>query len=448
MENNVVQEKLASMSSDLRFLMRDAGVSELAQAHLAAAARDIPTFRNVVDQKSEIRTFMKEFYNLGGTDDGLEGINIVAAIMAAWEAAGTYKETKDKTEAEDRMLGLPKQVKKSTFLQTKKTFVQVHGSIDPAYVPARGVVEILSFQLEEEEFVALNLDEVPTAEEAPDEETLTPLLGRDMTVKYRRTSKLKNKAPWDQESLRKRIRVLGHAYMFVAIRHPNQKVFAGMCKDTWTDYADWVMSSKVAGMCARNEKGEKVRTPSWPIIMNYEFQVRKKAAELICTESVSMVDALNEAMKDAEVRNEHFHNVFSVSIADSKRKSRSRSRSRSFKASKVKKANKQKVKKEPNTRSPSSDRDKKYKAKAKSQGGWKGKGDGKGSGKAKLHMNTEDRRPICFKFNNKDEGCKDSRCKRVHVCQLCQGKEKTSDDPHPLFRCPLYKDYKKSGGTR
>lgn len=448
MEGSVIREKLSKMQPDLRFVLRDSGVSDLVQAHLSEAACDIATFGNIVDQKGQLRKFMLDYFQFGTPEDGLAGVNQVAAIMAAWESAATYKDTKDKSEAEDRLLGRPKRRKLATFLQIKKKFVGLHGEIDQAYVPARGLVELIGYQLEEGDFTALALDEVPSYEEAgPEDETLTSMFGRDMVIKFKKNQKMRNPAPSDPESLRKRLRILGHANMFTSIKHPNHEVFEDLSKDIWSDYSDWPGSSKVFGMEVRSDRGEKVKSPSWPLVLNYDFQIRKKMASLMVTENMPIGRALKTAQTDQDIRNEHFQNVFAASCNERSSDKRSRSRSRS-RPSRTQKAKKEITRE----RSPSPDH-KKKKAKAKSDGGWKGaKGGDKDNDKpevtGRLHVKTPDHKMMCFSFNNKGQGCKSSSCDKVHVCQICLGKERTKDDPHPLFRCPLYSAYKAGGGKR
>jgi len=445
-----IKGKLAMLDPDLRFIFEDSGVSELAQAHLAGAATDVAKFKNLVDAKVEWRKLMLDFFQLGTLEDGLAGRSEVAAIMAAWESADCYKNAKDKSDAEDRLLGRPKALKQSTFLQTRKAFEKIHGELNDSFVPARGLVETLCQQLEEGDFRAEPLDELPSIEECPEDEVLTPLFGRDMVIKFKRGHKLKNKVPANPEELRRRLRILGNAYLFMAIRHPLHAVIGDVSKEMWSNYADWLNGGKVSGMKINNDRGEQVAQPSWTLVLSYELQVRKRMALLMNTEGISIAKALKSACEDSELRSEHFHSPFAVSAkvqASSSRRSRSRSRRASGRRSSSRRTSRR-----GRSSSPKGDWNKFGQPRAKSKGGWndrrsdggKGQPSEPGGGKVKLHVQTPDKQRICFAFNNRNEKCKKKKCDMVHVCQLCLGEEKTNNDPHPFYVCPRFKN--SSGG--
>ena len=56
----------------------------------------------------------------------------------------------------------------------------------------------------------------------------------------------------------------------------------------------------------------------------------------------------------------------------------------------------------------------------------KGKGGGKDGGKDFKNVRTPDGNPICFKHNQ--GRCNDTKCGRVHCCQICLGQ-------HPACEC-------------
>ena len=74
-------------------------------------------------------------------------------------------------------------------------------------------------------------------------------------------------------------------------------------------------------------------------------------------------------------------------------------------------------------------------------GGGSSGGRGGGSSKKKPSLDTDYNKlkvkfggkPICFKWNNRSEGCMQGDCGMAHVCQYCLSSD------HPRFQCPKSK---------
>ena len=78
--------------------------------------------------------------------------------MAAWESAEAWKSVKDKSDAEDRILGRPKSLKPSSFIQTRRNVERVHGELTDPFVPARALVEAKCQDINNNNFVCPRID--------------------------------------------------------------------------------------------------------------------------------------------------------------------------------------------------------------------------------------------------------------------------------------------------
>ena len=419
-----VESSLKGMEPDLQFVLEEAGVSELGRAHLGRVARTIATFKNLADDRTEWRKLIAEDLHIGA-EDGLAGKAEVSAIISAWEAAEAWKSVKDRSDADDRLLGRPRTLKPSEFTRTRASFVEAYGELDDLYAPAKPLVELLQQQLEEGEFRAESLSEIPSVGECDGEPELTPIMAKDGTVKFRKASRVGNSAPTTQEQFRRRMRVLGNAYLYVKLRHPTHAALRTASADMWAAYSDYILGPKVAGQEVKDENGRVVAAPSWALVCSYDYQVRRRMCHNINVEGMSLRDALQAAVKDQELKTTFFTSPLAVSVRVSPPQSSwGPSASSSGKG--------------PSSQAKGGKSGSKGRGVKRDQGGRK-EPRGKASGPYKVpgvqfKMKTKDGSLICYRFNNKGEVC-DGKCGKVHVCQVCDG----PDNNHPYHECPTYK---------
>ena len=157
-------------------------------------------------------------------------------------------------------------------------------------------------------------------------------------------------------------------------------------------------------------EGDVPVRPSFPIQLSYEFNIRKKAFELVREDGHSLAKALRMAREDSETRSLRFITPLGV---PARRQPDHISLWRDEPPTKYHKGDKGKGK--------GKGKDKKYTSKGNK--GFKG-GDGL--------MSEWNGKQICYKFNN-GVAC-GANCARIHVCQMrsCNGAK------HPTKTCEKY----------
>ena len=132
--------------------------------------------------------------------------------------------------------------------------------------------------------------------------------------------------------------------------------------------------------------------------MSYEHCCRRRAYQRVREDGENLMEALEEAIKDSELKEIAFTSPLALM-------SRKRGREED--------------------RVPREDRWRKGgKGRGASGKGQKGKGqhqkvNQKSEHKQKLWANTPDGRQICFAYNSAD-GCQKAQCDRVHVCRVAK----------------------------
>ena len=202
---------------------------------------------------------------------------------------------------------------------------------------------------------------------------------------------------------------------------------------------DYVLGEKVYGARCKSETGEATHRPSWILVLEYEYQLRKKAADLVNVGKMSIKEALEAARKDREVFQECFSTPLAIAAGQAAAHASLDGTSLlDSLASMVQRT----VKKELGNRwSPGSGAassgqgddsqpaqwtrlgkgGKKGKAKGKTKGKAKGKAAGKGKGEkagyGKIHVCAM-RAGKCIKYNKNSE-CKVFGCEWPHEGCVC-----------------------------
>ena len=96
-------------------------------------------------------------------------------------------------------------------------------------------------------------------------------------------------------------------YGMLAMKHFNKAWLKGIEKQDFIDHTDFILGPKVYTLTTKASTGASGPVnPPWSIVLDYEFQIREKAFELVREQGKSFKDALELARTDGEVRNLHF----------------------------------------------------------------------------------------------------------------------------------------------
>ena len=155
---------------------------------------------------------------------------------------------------------------------------------------------------------------------------------------------------------------------------------------------------------------DSYRGPPWPLVLSYEFQIRKLAARKILYEGLDIASALIASRKCTETKEKYFISPMALSFAQGAGTGgRAPKRTR--------------LAWQPDRAAP----------RGHSSNFSGGKGAGKGpSRQSGMHSTTPDGRKICFRWNTGSGNCKGA-CGFVHCCQRCFKN-------HPAVSCGKSKD--------
>ena len=144
-------------------------------------------------------------------------------------------------------------------------------------------LDAIEAALEEGEHRAPRLIELPSRLETTnathgrtDSVGFTMSLSMTGAVKINQPIKVKLAAPSDGCEFRDRIRLLWAAYLFMKIRHPTNTVLKASNKEIWEEHVDYILGDRVKGRTMTGLDGSVKKTPSWQLVMYYEFKIREK----------------------------------------------------------------------------------------------------------------------------------------------------------------------------
>jgi hypothetical protein len=190
--------------------------------------------------------------------------------------------------------------------------------------------------------------------------------------------------------------------LFISYQQMHKEYFKGLSPQTFTEYLDYLLGQFVMGLCAKDASGYSISQPSWALVVSYEHAIRSKALTLI-KKGNTLKEALKMAWEDPVTKERYFTTPLCMEA--------NKKRAPDFHH-------------EPPAKYQNVDK--------KGDGkGRKGKGQkSQGSASSGCKPSTPDGQRICYKFNNRNEKCKNgSKCNFLHVCGTCFAKNV------PMYEC-------------
>jgi hypothetical protein len=273
-------------------------------------------------------------------------------------------------------------------------------------VPGRSYLEKKLDEIERGELRAEQLTEVLSRED-DDPDSLRAVWSAGGELKAVKVG-AKVSLPADTEALRKRLALLGVAWIFLGNHQSNRGYLKGMTPQLFQEYASYLLGEYVLGMLAIDGGNAAVSSPSWSILIAYEHAVRVRAV-LHVRKGMTFVAALRMAWEDPLVKERHFSTPLAMEFVKGKNSSLGQG----------------------SLTYPPGVWDPQFTKPKPADGVDKGKGKGKQSRKAKnkaekgtgkggkngCRNKTPEGKPVCFAFNN--QGCTVNACKYMHVCGRC-----------------------------
>ena len=405
-----------NVDADLQFIFQEAEVPEQIQYDLGQHYKSVRRFSALADDRAGVRQALQADYNIRA--DSAPNRSAVASVVAAWDTAKHAHEEDIKMRQEAKGLGTVRPLPHTDRSAMLRAVETAKGEeISEKDQPSTDYVAMLLEEIEQDEVTAHPLDEVVNRKDAQSLQLQSSL---DQSGRVRITrQRPKGKLPVNTEELRQKLRVEGNAWLMIAAKLRNKVYLRGLQQRHFDRYVDYLLGEKCYGMLIPGPAGEKVPlSPPWHIMLDYEFELRKKAVRRAHRSGRPLDETLQEVTEDAEIKELYFTSPVTFSAMQ-----------RPAKFSRVD---------EPQTR---------FGEGGKSKGkGKKGKSVSEGKGKSKkgsflpgtnlsLVSHTPDGKEICYRFNMRGKAC-DGTCNRAHVCRV-----KNCNAAHPAF------DHPKAGGS-
>lgn len=390
----------AHVSTDLQFAWSDSNVSLAAQYNLAQHYKTLRVFASMADSKADLRTALRTDYAMD-QNASPEMRADVAKIVTSWELSRELSKKEQELRAEAKVLGMPRTIQHSERQAMIKAVEQTIGKLQESETPSNEYLATKVEECENNEPVALPLDEVTSKFDATTSSLQSSLdAGGHLRVVK---TKSKGKLPENTETLRKMLKLEGITWLCMAAKFRTKPWLHGLTLNDWLKYTDYVLGDKVFGLKIQLDGQSHAVKPPWTVLLTYEHRLRKEAFKLIMAGTHSMSEALAHVVKDADIKECYFTTPIALGIG---------------------------------SMSHQSDENKWRRLSGKGFGGQKGGNPGgkskgksaKGKQRTQTDFNgntlvskTPDGRELCYAFNA--QGCA-GKCGRVHACRVrgCYGK--------------------------
>ena len=419
---DVMRKELSELASaDLIFMLSEHGVP-LETMHVLAkrGVKTVGRLAALEDKRDVFRKTIAELADIN-PEAGIEGNMIVTDLVQAWEAANHTVKAELETKASHNASGsdIPLPIPKRTYNAMEAAYKEQYGKLKDTAAPGLPLMALTLDMVENNAPHAEPLANV--ASEADGEDDLVFDVHDPKGAVRSVHRKIKKVAqPAGPEELRRRYAVLENAFLYAQLKHSANRWLAEFSRGDYAALAEYLLGDEVLNLDAAKETNTPV---PWATVLKYEYQIRKKAMELIKDSGMGLRTSIRTAIADQELRNLHFINRITLGAGGRKRGAADDD------TWKPKKWGKE----------PTGDWtgkgnwSKKGKTKGKGKGAGKPRG-GKGKvdrgatwkGGFQIVAKTPDELPICFAFNW--QGC-DGSCGMIHCCRIAG-----CYDKHPMWQ--------------
>ena len=248
------QEAIAKLDPDFHSLMERKSLPEVLQATTSNAG---VIYSVIGETAADVCQFATDHCNL---DRGRQVVEIAGQIDL-WNACKTRIVTRHKAEAEAVSSALPPPLNKTEAQDQKSKFKNIYYTLEDKVSPSIGTLESLFEQMDSGELQVMSLVQVLSKEDQ-ETEPLAATIDKSGTVKVKK-GHCESKPPKSGEGLRQKIKLLGHCYIFTQLKYPNRHILRNVGPNLFHEYP----GEHVAGLRAKNSKGETVSTPSLDLVL-------------------------------------------------------------------------------------------------------------------------------------------------------------------------------------
>ena len=421
-------EQMAAMeagNSEMKFQLAKEGVSVGTQAvlfHFGAVS--LSKFAAFFKDVEEVRTVAKDELGID-PGAGLAKRAELAGLICAWEAAGARTKETIKYMGEMDARKQTKPLLGSDFLIMKSSFEKKYYRLEDQECPARIYIEKRIAEMESGEMRAEALKTVLNRDQ-DGEESLVPSWDNVGSLKLKRTI-ADIEEPTNPEELRRRISVMINGLIFISLQHTNRSELQGIRPEFANTYASYLLGDQVWAMVAQDEQGHTIASPNWRLVLQYEFNLRKRAYREMCEDGTPFATALRNAWDDVLTRNRFFITPLAIASSSGAKSIEITSHT----STPVHKRSAADLSGQTGQRTTGQQGGRGRGKGGKGKGGKRFKGGGKGLEVPKgCARTTPDGRFICYGYNDFNTRCRNPQCAFFsgHVCGICFQK-------HPMYAC-------------
>ena len=291
-----VNDEIIKMSTELRFLLGNGQIPLEVQAMIAnLGLTDMDVFAKIADDVAGFRAFVADDLHVAPNETKKKVL--IARLVSSWEAA-CVRGTKRKADDADRRVGdLPRRFGKSAHLTLQRAFADTHNEDNEDLLPGKPYVEGKLDEIEDGELIA---------------ESLKNVIARSDTCKGMKPQEAKGSLPSGPEEFRTKMLVMANCWEMVRMQLPDHSLLQGFKPNAFDRHVRWILGKDVRGFEVKNEKGITCYQPSWPAVLAFEHEVRKKAMKACSEGDVTLTAALKDAMEDNRLYQKLFLNPLSA----------------------------------------------------------------------------------------------------------------------------------------
>lgn len=268
------EEAKAAANSELLSLFSAEGVDEEIQLkffHIQITS--ISRFAVLARDTDDLLKLLKEEFEVDSASSLANRIKC-GNVQVAWQRASVRQEKSAELEGELTSKHMARPLNSSEYLAMKDAFQKKWWPLEDKQLPARSFMEFRIDELEVQDFRAESLGKVISRDEdgEPNMQSYFDPAGRLQLKK----GAIEVPMPSNQEQLRYRLKLWSTAMIMLGMRNSNRAVLQGMCPQDTEDYVTYLLGEFCFGMTGLNAEGYSIAAPSWPQLLVYEFQVRKR----------------------------------------------------------------------------------------------------------------------------------------------------------------------------
>jgi len=255
-------------------------------------------FTGLGETRPEVRESLKEI----GLDSSasLQVRQQVATVLSAWTSAKEYIASEQSSRAESRANRIPRPVGPTEYQAMRSAVEAQWGKLKGCETPSKSYLGMKAENIEDNEIIAEELSEV-TSKNDTEVDMLMATLDEQGRFVVKKGAK-QGRNPTGTEEFRTKLAIMGNVWLFLKTKHSNRPWLADFNKDVFKDMADHILGETSWGLRSHNS-GIEVG-PSWNMVLKYEHELRKKAAERV-GEGTTYKEAIKAVCEDSTLTFRH-----------------------------------------------------------------------------------------------------------------------------------------------